>query len=395
MAKEYGPCLEFLQGTVEACGLAAAGYNFSVEFARSLRAAAMQLLREEKLPALAVLAAAAGGGDAYDGRRGTAGSSGAAGQLTAAAVAAARGAVSTAAGVASGSIPLTGLPAMALQGAAAGAAQLMPGTAHTGGAPPYAAAGFGGEQQQQQRQQARELWLHLVDCLVGFEIRYAPLLGVVLPDPSELPAVLLAHSTLSVLMEQPAWMDAWMEAEATAAAAQLDALLISPEAWGPATLLIAEDRPAWQCEFWPPLAAEKAVALLQVCVGCAGMHFQGVVSLYMQGGGMRCVRVLGEGSLQSTCLPGRAIPSLSTPHSQCDPPPAQALMHRVRYIPQPAGQRRYLSSVVAATLAGAQVRIVRMLQQADVFRDIVGLTWGPRVATCICFCHYLEHHLQV
>lgn len=113
--------------------------------------------------------------------------------------------------------------------------------------------------------------------------------------------------------------EAWLEAESAGAASQLEGILYTEQAWNKATMLVAEDRPAWQCELYPPLAAEKVVNLVE------------------------------------------------------------SLLDRVKYIPQPGAKERYLSAVVGDTLTATHERISRMLQQADVFRDLTSLTWLPKV----------------
>lgn len=57
----------------------------------------------------------------------------------------------------------------------------------------------------------------------------------------------------------------------------------------------------------------------------------------------------------------------------------ESLLHRMRYIPQPDAQERYLAGAVGVVLEQALGRITRMLQQAEVFRDITSYSWLPRV----------------
>lgn len=45
-------------------------------------------------------------------------------------------------------------------------------------------------------------------------------------------------------------------------------------------------------------------------------------------------------------------------------------MDRLRFIPDPHAQERYLQGAVAAVLSQAHGRILRMLQQADMFKNI-------------------------
>lgn len=61
----------------------------------------------------------------------------------------------------------------------------------------------------------------------------------------------------------------------------------------------------------------------------------------------------------------------------------EGLLDRLRFIPQPDAQERYLSGAVGAVLQQAHGRILRMLQQADVFKDITSYMWLDRVS-CQC-----------
>ncbi|KAI8464357.1 MAG: TIP-1 family-domain-containing protein [Monoraphidium minutum] len=184
----------------------------------------------------------------------------------------------------------------------------------------------------------RDLWLTWVDSLIDFEVKMAAPLGVsseLAVRRGDVPLPLLRQSALSVLGERPEWMDAWLSAEAGAAHKALQGILYSPTSWERAPSLAAEEWPAWRCEFYPPAAAEALVALL-----------------------------------------------------------AGQLMPRVHYIPQPEAQDRYLQMLVLDILGGAHASVVRMLQQADLFRDVRGIQlWAGRVAVCISFCHFLEHHI--
>eukprot|EP00878_Enallax_costatus_P018800 GHUV01019813.1.p1 GENE.GHUV01019813.1~~GHUV01019813.1.p1 ORF type:complete len:717 (+),score=259.77 GHUV01019813.1:106-2256(+) len=185
----------------------------------------------------------------------------------------------------------------------------------------------------------RDVWLAWIDALIVFEgsLGRSGLLGCYwdVGDASDLPVLLLKGSTLSVLGENPAWMEAWLEAESATAAAQVESILYSEQGWGPGQQLIVEEgRPAWQLDVWPPRAAEDVVALVE------------------------------------------------------------SLLHRMRYIPQPDAQEGYLAGAVGVVLEQTHGRIKRMLQQADVFRDITSYSWLPRVCMCICFCHYVEQQLQ-
>ncbi len=68
------------------------------------------------------------------------------------------------------------------------------------------------------------------------------------------------HSFLVSVYPSP--QDAWLEAEAMHATTQLDAVLYNDQAWDKGATLIAEDRPAWRCELWPTVAAEKVGAAI-------------------------------------------------------------------------------------------------------------------------------------
>lgn len=58
----------------------------------------------------------------------------------------------------------------------------------------------------------------------------------------------------------------------------------------------------------------------------------------------------------------------------------ESLLKRMRYIPQPEAQEHYLAGAVGVVLEQAHGRITRMLQQADVFREITSYSWLPRVS---------------
>jgi hypothetical protein len=51
------------------------------------------------------------------------------------------------------------------------------------------------------------------------------------------------------------------------------------------------------------------------------------------------------------------------------------LQMRLRFIPDPQAQERYLKGAVAEVLSQAHGRITRILQQADLFKNITGTTW--------------------
>lgn len=56
------------------------------------------------------------------------------------------------------------------------------------------------------------------------------------------------------------------------------------------------------------------------------------------------------------------------------------LQMRLRFIPEPQAQERYLQGAVAEVLRQAQARVKRMLEQADMFKSIIGHEWLPRVS---------------
>ncbi|WIA21350.1 hypothetical protein OEZ85_000574 [Tetradesmus obliquus] len=199
----------------------------------------------------------------------------------------------------------------------------------------------------------RELWLAWIDALIAFEgsLGRSGLLGCYweVADARDLPVLLLRGSTLSVFGEDPAWLDAWLEAEAAAAVKQdawleaeaaaavkqVEAILYSEAGWGPGqTLLLEDGRPAWHADLWPPKAAEELVSLVE------------------------------------------------------------SLLDKLRFIPQPEAQERYLAGAVGAVLQQAHGRISRMLHQADLFKDFTSETSLLRVCMCVCFCHYVEQQLQ-
>jgi hypothetical protein len=59
----------------------------------------------------------------------------------------------------------------------------------------------------------------------------------------------------------------------------------------------------------------------------------------------------------------------------------ESLLDKLRFIPQPGAQERYLAGAVGAVLQQAHGRISRMLQQADLFKDFTSETPLLRVRT--------------
>ena len=55
------------------------------------------------------------------------------------------------------------------------------------------------------------------------------------------------------------------------------------------------------------------------------------------------------------------------------------LQTRLRFIPDPHAQERYLRGAVAEVLSQAHGRITRILQQADLFKKITGSDWLYKV----------------
>ena len=43
----------------------------------------------------------------------------------------------------------------------------------------------------------------------------------------------------------------------------MESLLFSASGWDKASSLVAEDRPPWQCELYPPAAAEQLVTMVE------------------------------------------------------------------------------------------------------------------------------------
>jgi hypothetical protein len=58
----------------------------------------------------------------------------------------------------------------------------------------------------------------------------------------------------------------------------------------------------------------------------------------------------------------------------------ESLLDKLRFIPQPEAQERYLAGAVGAVLQQAHGRISRMLQQADLFKDFTSETSLLRVS---------------
>jgi hypothetical protein len=55
------------------------------------------------------------------------------------------------------------------------------------------------------------------------------------------------------------------------------------------------------------------------------------------------------------------------------------LQTRLRFIPDPQAQERYLQGAVAEVLSQAHGRITRILQQADLFKNVTGTDWLYKV----------------
>lgn len=61
------------------------------------------------------------------------------------------------------------------------------------------------------------------------------------------------------------------------------------------------------------------------------------------------------------------------------------LQMRLRFIPEPQAQERYLKGAVAEVLSQAHGRITRILQQADLFKNIMGQDWLYKVGQACCW----------
>lgn len=108
---------------------------------------------------------------------------------------------------------------------------------------------------------SRELWLHLLNCLVDFEVKLAPLLGIPVLDKGSLPLTLLAGGALERLCSEAAWLERWLDSEQSSMRSQLDEVLYSDSVWEPpAAEAASEDggdggygaQPVWRQEFYPP-----------------------------------------------------------------------------------------------------------------------------------------------
>ncbi len=114
---------------------------------------------------------------------------------------------------------------------------------------------------------SRELWLHLVNCLVDFEVKLAPLLGIPVPDKASLPLTLLAGGALERLCSEPVWLERWLDSEQSCMRSQLDEVLYADSVWEPpASEASSEDgaagdtegaQAAWRQEFYPPQGARS------------------------------------------------------------------------------------------------------------------------------------------
>lgn len=70
------------------------------------------------------------------------------------------------------------------------------------------------------------------------------------------------------------------------------------------------------------------------------------------------------------------------------------LQMRLRFIPDPHAQERYLQGAVAEVLSAAHGRITRILQQADLFKNITGTDWLFKVG-CRSALSWAPHTLQL
>jgi hypothetical protein len=59
------------------------------------------------------------------------------------------------------------------------------------------------------------------------------------------------------------------------------------------------------------------------------------------------------------------------------------LQSRLRFIPEPQAQERYLQGAVAEVLRQAHGRIKRILEQADLFKSITGQDWLYKVRAAV------------
>jgi hypothetical protein len=62
---------------------------------------------------------------------------------------------------------------------------------------------------------------------------------------------------VALIVVSVAVQDAWLGAESAWALKRVESVLYSPEGWERGQLLVAEDGPAWEADFWPPRAAEE------------------------------------------------------------------------------------------------------------------------------------------
>ena len=62
----------------------------------------------------------------------------------------------------------------------------------------------------------------------------------------------------------------------------------------------------------------------------------------------------------------------------------QSMLERLRFMPDPEAQQRYLQGAVAAVLSEAKGRIVRILQQAELFKNITGPELLFKVRSSVC-----------
>jgi hypothetical protein len=190
-------------------------------------------------------------------------------------------------------------------------------------------------------------------------------------------------------MPVPASQDAWLGAEATTAAGKVDKLLYSASCWDKAPSLVAEDAPPWQCELYPPAGAEMLVVEVESLLEriryipqhaakdrCAGLWpnttysvLFGAVLGSMRAPPLACVPYIHRKDSQVT-----HTPFSSHTHGMLAKPCLPCCCVRLAMF-----CCRFLQEVVGNMLQQAHGRIVRMLQQAELFKDVGGLAWVPKV----------------
>jgi hypothetical protein len=113
---------------------------------------------------------------------------------------------------------------------------------------------------------------------------------------------------------------------------------------------------------------------LQTRCRCKGLQ----ISQIALPGCLTHIRTLCTGAIQLIICVVLLLPSTPLQLASL----VESLLDKLRFIPQPEAQERYLAGAVGAVLQQAHGRISRMLHQADLFKDFTSETSLLRVSSC-------------